>query len=96
MTRLSSTLLRKLDSNALQELLEEEDGPREIRSRRLTFVAEEMISIVLVMRPSPSIAAVAYKLAPFILRVNYPHGEVCMDWLQASFTYYEDGSFVGA
>ena len=85
MTGLSSTLLRNLDSNAFQELSEEEDGAREIGLCRLTFVAGEAISTVVELGPSPSITAVAYKLAPFLLRVNHPT-EKC------AWTSYRPGS----
>ena len=85
-TGLPSTLLRNLDTNAMQAASVADEGTRTINSRGLTFLSGANLALLLQLGFSPTISAAACALAPHLLHSDEPHADLALQWIQASFT----------
>ena len=94
-TGLPSTLLRNLDTNAMQAASVADEGTRTINSRGLTFLSGANLALLLQLGFSPTISAAACALAPHLLHSDEPHADLAFQWIQASFTKRDDGKFIG-
>ena len=92
---LSSTLLRNLDTNAIQAASSADNNTRTIRSRGLTFLSGADLSLLFRLGSTPTIVAAACALALHLLYSDEPHADLTFQWIQASFIKREDNKYIG-
>ena len=93
-TSLSSVEPRDFDSCAHQPADDEDEGSRPIPSRGAAFIPAAAALAILDLGDGASIAEVVSRAYPIVSSSDTTSFDAAANWLQASFTSRDDGSFV--